>query len=370
MLIGCTKNLLEFLKETPVEREEAIDPLYSWTANLIMLNRRKTLVAVNDATKCCFVLHGLTTKMIPKLPELLKNGIRAVLESEYVAPNIIEKYLDECGQELVFTKTLRSEVAYCNKACERVKSFSEILIPGDLLQKPFLPWFNDDLIPKYNYHRISEILISAFSERYGSPVQSAQMVELEVELELCTPCKRTLLVPTNLNFYQLHRILQDAFGWEDHHMHQFILEKKRSGRPTKVIQPFGGAAEFFLDKDIQNIESTEITVKEVFALHKKIEYEYDFGDDWMHTVKLKKWIENFENPYPTCIDAVGEAPLEDCGGRFGFKEKLEILADSKHPDYQEIMDWTGGKCTKPLDMKRINCRIADAYRRCIPVIYS
>ena len=27
MLIGCTKNLLEFLKETPVEREEAIGSL-------------------------------------------------------------------------------------------------------------------------------------------------------------------------------------------------------------------------------------------------------------------------------------------------------------------------------------------------------
>jgi hypothetical protein len=50
MLIGCTKNLLEFLKEAPVKREEGIDPLFTWTANLIMLNRRKTLVVVNDAT--------------------------------------------------------------------------------------------------------------------------------------------------------------------------------------------------------------------------------------------------------------------------------------------------------------------------------
>ena len=67
--------------------------------------------------------------------------------------------------------------------------------------------------------------------------------------------------------------------------------------------------------------------------------------------------------------AVGESPLEDCGGRFGFEEKMAILADPKHPYYQEIMDWTGGKCTKPLAMKRINCRIAGAYRRCVPVIY-
>ena len=369
MLIGCTKNLLEFLKEIPAEREEAIDPLYSWTANLIMLNRRKTLVAVNDATKCCFVLHGLTTKMIPKLPELMRNGIRAALESEYIAPNIIDKYLDECGQNLIFTKTLRSEVAYCNKACERIKSFSEILIQGDLLQKPFLPWFNEDMLSKYGYRMITEILISTFSERYGVPVQSAQMVELEIELGLCTPCKRTILVPTNLNFYQLHRILQIAFGWEGRHLHQFILKKDRLGRPTKIVQLIDDEAEFLLEAGIQNIESTEITVKEVFALHDKIEYEYDFGDDWTHTIKLKKWIENCENPYPKCIDAMGESPLEDCGGPFGFEEKMEILADPTHPYYQEIMAWSGGKCTKLLDLKWMNYRIADVYRRCVPVIY-
>ncbi len=120
MLIGCTKSLLEFLKTSPVKREEETDPLFSWTANLIVLNRRKTLFAVNDATQYCFVLHGLTTKLIPKIYELLTSGIRAVLESEYVAPDIIKN---------------------------------------------------------------------------------------------------------NLNFYQLHRILQTSFGWEDCHLHQFIPKK-------------------------------------------------------------------------------------------------------------------------------------------------
>ena len=90
----------------------------------------------------------------------------------------------------------------------------------------------------------------------------------------------------------------------------------------------------------------------------------------MHTIKLKKWIENCENPYPKCIDAIGESPVEDCGGSFGFEEKMEILADLTHPYYREIMAWSGGKCTKPLDLKWINCHIADVYRRCVPVIYS
>ena len=236
------------------------------------------------------------------------------------------------------------------------------------MQKPFLPWFNDDLLSKYSYRTITEILISTLSERYGSPVQSTQMVELEVELDLHTPCKRTLLIPINLNFYQLHRILQIAFGWEDRHLHQFILKKDHSGRPTKIIQPIDEEAEVFLDMSIKNIESTEITVEEVFALHKKIEYEYDFGDSWMHTIKLKKWIENCENPYPKCIDAIGESPEEDCGGSFGFEEKMEILDDPAHPYYRKIMAWSGGKCTKHLDLKWINCHIADVYRRCVPVI--
>ena len=268
MLIGCTKNLLEFLKVTPVKREGAVDPLFSWTAHLIVLNRRKTLVAVNDATKCCFILHGLTAKQLSEIPELMMSGIRAVLESEYIAPDIIEKYLDDCGRELVLTTTLRSGVSYCNKACERVKNLSEILMPGDLLQKPFLPWLNDDLIGKQNYRFISEILISALSERYGSPVQSAEMAELEVEPHLCTPCRRTLLVPTNLNFYQLHRILQVAFAWEDCHLHQFILKKDSMGRPKKIVQPPYDEAEDFSYMGIEMISSTEMTVKEAFTQRK------------------------------------------------------------------------------------------------------
>ena len=70
------------------------------------------------------------------------------MESEYIAPDIIEKYLDDCGKELVFKTTQRSEVSYCSKACERVKLFSEIFVQGDVLQKPFLPWINDELIAK------------------------------------------------------------------------------------------------------------------------------------------------------------------------------------------------------------------------------
>ena len=147
MVIGCTKKLLDFLGVKPQKIAVETDPLFSWTANFIILKRRKTLVAVYNATKFCFVLHGLTAKRISRLPELMKDGIRAVLQSEYVAPEIIEKYLDDCGDDLTLTTTTsRSDVAYCNKACERVERFVNLFEPDSMFQEKYLPWINDDMI--------------------------------------------------------------------------------------------------------------------------------------------------------------------------------------------------------------------------------
>ncbi len=171
MVIGCTKKLLDFLGVKPQKLTSETDPLFSWTANLIILNRRKTLVAVNNATKCCFVLHGLTAKNISKLPELMKDGIRAVLQSEYIAPKIIEKYLDDCGDDLILTPTAsRSDVAYCNKACERMERFVNLFESDMMLQEKYLPWINDDMIAKDNYSFVYENLITTLTERYSAPV--------------------------------------------------------------------------------------------------------------------------------------------------------------------------------------------------------
>ena len=274
MVIGCTKKLLEFIGVKPQKLTDEPDLLFSWTANLIMLNHRKTLVAVNNATKCCFVLHGLTVKSIPKLPELIRDGIRAVLQSEYISPEVIDRYLDDCGKDVIFAATAsRSDISYCNKACERVERFVNLFEPGDILQKIYLPWINDDMIAKENYAFIYEKLVNALTEKYGESVQSAHMAELEVTLDLLTPCKRTLVVPSDFNFYQLHRILQNAFEWDDCHLHQFVLKRDSMGRPMKIIQP-----EFMKDDDwlaldelLESLDSTAVTVREIFESQNMVE---------------------------------------------------------------------------------------------------
>ena len=82
MELACTKKLLEYIGVKPEKMSAQIDPLFEWTANMIVINRRKTIVVVHAASRCSFVLHGMTVKHLKKLPELILNGVRSVLESE------------------------------------------------------------------------------------------------------------------------------------------------------------------------------------------------------------------------------------------------------------------------------------------------
>jgi hypothetical protein len=51
------------------------------------------------------------------------------------------------------------------------------------------------------------------------------------------------------------------------------------------------------------------------------QYEYDFGDDWQHTVRLVDVLRrDFTLTYPRCVDGARACPPEDCGGVHGFAE--------------------------------------------------
>lgn len=113
MELACTKS-----EKMPMQ----LEPLFEWTANLIVINRNKTLVAVHAASRCAFVLHGLTEKHLKKLSELILNGVRSLLDSKYVWSEIIEQYLNDLGREVSFgANSSRKVVASCNKVCERVQ---------------------------------------------------------------------------------------------------------------------------------------------------------------------------------------------------------------------------------------------------------
>ena len=366
MELACTKKLLEYVGIKPVKASVEIDPLFEWTANLTVINRRKTLVVVHAASRCAFILYGLTAKNKTELPELVLTGIRRLLESEYVRPEIIDQYLKDLGQEVSLqANSSRKTVASCNKACERVEMFSELLQTDELYQQRIQLWLNDDMLGNGKYLMAYEALLGLLRERYGENIRSCRALELEVTLDLHTPCKRRIIVPENLNFYQLHNVLQECFAWKDCHLHQFVVDVNADGYPTRIIQPQWDEIEDLPGVQVQ--DSLEVTLKDVFADRKRIVYEYDFGDGWIHAVDLCRVIDDCKNPYPQCIMAVGDAPMEDCGGPDGFAHIMEVLNNPKHPEHKEISEWVQSTWWQPLDVKRINAFIKDAHRKSLPV---
>ena len=368
MELTCTKKLLEYIDVKPEKMPIEVDPLFEWTANLLVINRRKTIVVVHVASRCSFVLHGMTVKHLKKLPEWILCGVRNVLESEYVRSEIIEQYLNDLGREVSFwANSSRKVVASCNKACERVEWCSDLLEPENLLQQSIQLWMNDDMLSGRDYLLAYQTLVGQLQERYGENIRSCRALELEVSLELNTPCKRRIIVPDNLSFYQFHNVLQDCFGWKDCHLHQFVVEVDTEGFPTNIIQP--DWEEFQDFPGVQTQSSTAVTLKDVFSSRMRIVYEYDFGDGWIHTIELCCVIADCRETYPHCILAVGDAPMEDCGGPEGFAHVMEVLQDKNHPEYREISEWVRSTWWQPLDVNRINRFLKYAHRKRVPIIY-
>lgn len=87
-------------------------------------------------------------------------------------------------------------------------------------------------------------------------------------------------------------------------------------------------------------------------------YEYDFGDCWQHEVIFEGCLRAEKGGrYPVCVEGERACPPEDVGGVWGYAEFLEAIADPKHEQHDDFVEWAGdfdpeefdaGKTTKAM----------------------
>ncbi len=167
------------------------------------------------------------------------------------------------------------------------------------------------------------------------------------------PIWRRLLVPSFYSLKDLHDVLQVAMGWMESHLHQFVARGTLYGQPD---------AEF----GIGRINEKHVRLDEVLRTEKDaMTYEYDFGDGWEHKVILEKVIGNAEEEAaPSCIAGARACPPEDCGGVWGYANLLKVIADSSHPEHEEMLEWLGdGFDPERFDAPAINSVLARMKRR-------
>lgn len=141
---------------------------------------------------------------------------------------------------------------------------------------------------------------------------------------------RRLQVPADITLGELHDILQIAMGWEEAHLHQFIV----NGECYGVLDP-----EFLTDMQ----DESRYRLSDLGGKGGRLAYEYDFGDGWIHEIRIEKvFAAEPDKHYPLCLAGERACPPEDCGGPPGYERLLAILADPQHEEHEDMLDWLGG----------------------------
>src|SRR3989344_4814496 len=169
---------------------------------------------------------------------------------------------------------------------------------------------------------------------------ASSIYQLKITLKnLRPPAWRRILLPTDSTFRELHEVIQVAMGWSNSHLHQFSTKKHRGLFLDGVI------TDTHLPEDIEPIEDA-VDERDVRLCDRlrgagdRCEYWYDFGDDWRHEVLLEKILTpDPRMEYPICIGGKRQCPPDDCGGPWGYSDLLAILADPKHKEHKEMLEW-------------------------------
>jgi len=162
----------------------------------------------------------------------------------------------------------------------------------------------------------------------------SNILQLKVTLQGSSnpPIWRQVLVSDDIDFQQLHAIIQGAMGWYNAHLHSFT-DRWRS---FDIGIPFDDG--FSTTTDGRTIRISEYLA----AKGDQLLYEYDFGDSWVHLIKVQKVLApQAGQSYPQLLKGKGACPPENCGGIWGYYDLVEAINDPKHESHEEMTEWMG-----------------------------
>jgi hypothetical protein len=195
------------------------------------------------------------------------------------------------------------------------------------------------------------------SKGVGSIPASERLYQFKITLlESKPPIWRRIQVK-NCTLDKLHEHIQTAMGWTNSHLHQFEIDGERYGDPELIDDGF---------EDFHCVDSTVTRIGEIVPKDGKrfqFNYEYDFGDDWQHEVLFEGCLRAQKGGrYPVCVEGERACPPEDVGGVWGYAEFLEALANPKHEQHEDFVEWAG-----PFDSEQFDvAKKTKAMRRGLP----
>lgn len=349
MQISLTKKLATAMGVKPTSPDESINPLFCWTANWTntFSNRKEDMIImVNHTTRFTVAIYGVKRNQFKKVEEKMIAAIRNTLLAMNLTPELVDDYMRQAGDVTFTSNHDRKMTAQMNRQGQDAafiigntvnESKGEITFEdtlGSVVSRVRVDYNNNPgggFIP-------AEEMVKVLAELTGKPAYNYRAFELLVTLDLeIYKATRRLIVPADITFQKLHKVLQRIFSWRNYHLYDFAVFDDEAGKPFARLVP---------DKESLSYDDKAVLMdgrrlSEYLPGHSFILYTYDMGDNWEHRIDLVRIIEEYDEDSPCLLEASGQSPPEDVGGVGVYIEFREIMLNPDHPRHAEAKEWAG-----------------------------
>jgi hypothetical protein len=178
---------------------------------------------------------------------------------------------------------------------------------------------------------------------YACEAKFKHIFQLKVTLKGTKPLVwRRIQIPEIYTFWDLHVAISDCMPWADYHLHEFVAQDPTFNIKHRIGIPSDDEIGF--DDELPTLPGWQVNIAPYLTFAQpKVEYMYDFGDGWQHSIRLEKILPREKDvSYPRCIGGKRACPPEDCGGMGGYGDLLRTLSDPQHERYEDLLTWVGG----------------------------
>ncbi|WP_197446421.1 plasmid pRiA4b ORF-3 family protein [Tautonia plasticadhaerens] len=166
------------------------------------------------------------------------------------------------------------------------------------------------------------------------PKKTDTVFQLKITLRGIDPPIWRRIQTTDCSLGALHEVIQVVMGWEFEHLYRFHI----GGLDYADL----GMASF--DEVEDAFDTTLSEVLPAGNRRPRFDYEYDFGDEWIHQLVVEERFPPEKGmKYPICVAGQRACPPEDCGGPWAYPEFVEAISNHDHRRHEEMLEWVGGE---------------------------
>ncbi len=150
---------------------------------------------------------------------------------------------------------------------------------------------------------------------------------------------RLIEIQDKFTLHDLHKAIQISMGWNNAHLYEFLAQ--RGNQEVQFILP--EYLEFTEKEEVIVNDPKLFSLKSIFVNNgDSIEYVYDFGDGWRHSVVMRgRTYEKSMFGQPVCVSGARACPPEDIGGIGGYLELLNAIKTKNQAQLKFFRNWLG-----------------------------